>query len=248
MRSGSLIESLMTSPLFAPILPGLSLFSSCDVPPTVGELNSSLKAAGVCFVPQTAKSNNFADSYEPRIFLRGEVQTREHNWHDFFNALVWHRFPKAKKAVNALQYELQKSRFPDKNRLPAENMLTLFDENGAIVVARDPELIELIREHKWRELFWDRRAQIEKELKVLVFGHAMYEKAMRPYIGLTAQALLFVDVDLENVDSFLAEWLTSKSFNLQTNDLDPLPVLGMPGWWPANHDQSFYNNPQYFRS
>ncbi|MNV85284.1 hypothetical protein D3C71_1792260 [compost metagenome] len=27
----------------------------------------------------------------------------------------------------------------------------------------------------------------------------------------------------------------------------PLPVLGVPGWWPANEDPQFYADPQVFR-
>jgi cytochrome P450 len=27
----------------------------------------------------------------------------------------------------------------------------------------------------------------------------------------------------------------------------PLPVLGIPGWWPANRDPSFYADAQVFR-
>jgi len=27
----------------------------------------------------------------------------------------------------------------------------------------------------------------------------------------------------------------------------PLPVLGVPGWWPANADHRFYDDPAVFR-
>jgi len=27
----------------------------------------------------------------------------------------------------------------------------------------------------------------------------------------------------------------------------PLPVLGVPGWWPANDDLAFYDDPAVFR-
>lgn len=244
----SKIESLLASPIFANIFPQLSRFSDFDRVPTLQELQSILCDATINFVPQASKTGEFSDGYEPRIFLRGEVQTRNQNWHDFFNAVVWHRFPKIKRAINALQYELQKSHFPEKSRLPAENMLTLFDENGAIVIARDAELIELIRSHKWHELFWKRRKQVVEQLTVVVFGHALYEKAMHPYIGLTAQCLLFTDANVESLDSYVAAFLAAKGSALRTADLDPLPVLGIPGWWPENQDESFYANAKYFRS
>ena len=30
-------------------------------------------------------------------------------------------------------------------------------------------------------------------------------------------------------------------------DLFPLPVLGIPGWWPANTDAAFYQDSTVFR-
>ena len=27
----------------------------------------------------------------------------------------------------------------------------------------------------------------------------------------------------------------------------PLPVLGVPSWWPANEDAAFYDDPAVFR-
>jgi hypothetical protein len=30
-------------------------------------------------------------------------------------------------------------------------------------------------------------------------------------------------------------------------DLFPLPVLGIPGWWPANENASFYDDREIFR-
>src|ERR1022692_1004856 len=31
----------------------------------------------------------FERQYEPRCYLKGEVPTRDYNWHDLLNALVW---------------------------------------------------------------------------------------------------------------------------------------------------------------
>jgi hypothetical protein len=241
------IESFITSPIFAPIESGLRQFQLFDKLPVFEELNSVLQVEKITFVPQQPKSDAFSESYEPRIYLKGEVQTREDNWHDFFNALMWHRFPLAKKVINRLQYQLQKSRHPNKQRLPAENMLTLFDENGAIVLARDPALLDLIRGHHWHELFWQRREQIKRDLKVCGFGHALYEKAVHPYLGLTAKCLLFVDPQCESIDAFVAGFLADKGHTLRTADLSPLPILGLPGWWPENTDEAFYKNEGYFR-
>ncbi len=37
-----------------------------------------------------------------------------------------------------------------------------------------------------------------------------------------------------------ADWLATKPFA-------HLPVLGVPGWWPANANPIFYNDPEVFR-
>lgn len=217
-----------------------------------------------------ALQSEFEDGYEPRIYLRGEVQTREQSWHDFFNALVWHGLPKAKKMINKLQYELLRQRntprissnintaqpmsngeFEHKQdysfRTPVENMLTLFDENGAIVLSSNPLLLELIKSHRWHELFWVRRKEFQEQIKVIIFGHGLFEKAINPYIGITAQALLIEDDNANNIDNYLACFLKENPEKLTTSNLHPLPILGIPGWWPENEKESFYANKNYFR-
>ena len=38
--------------------------------------------------------------YEQRIAERDQIATREANWHDLFNALIWIRHPAIKRAMN----------------------------------------------------------------------------------------------------------------------------------------------------
>ena len=241
------IKSLCTSPLYAALWPALAKFRDFEQLPHLSELNTELSIDGITFVAQESKSNHFSDGYEPRIYLHGEVQTRERSWHDFFNALVWQQFPQSKKLINQLQYSLQKQRYPEKQRLPAENMLTLFDENGAIVIAQNPELLELIKQHRWHELFWQRRDEVRQQLQVYIFGHGLYEKAINPYLGLTAQALLFVDTMPCCIDSLVAKYIGDHSTQLKTDHVNPLPILGIPGWWAQNNNEDFYTNKAYFR-
>ncbi len=239
----------IANPLFEPLRPTLSQFEPLITPPSLTVLNQILALNEIKFIPQQTKSNNFEDGYEPRAFLKQEVQTRDNCWHDFFNALVWKHFPKSKRMINRLHYQLQRSRYPGKLRLPAENMLTLFDENGAIVIADDDVYLELIHRHRWHELFWQRREQLDQHMKVIVFGHGLYEKALNPYIGLTAQCLMFVANDFSpmSIDQLVAGYLQQNGDQLRTNFLSPLPILGMPGFWEANGDEKFYSNASYFR-
>ena len=52
----------------------------------------------VRFVPPGAKDAY----YELKVYRTGEVETRPDNLHDFFNALAWLAFPRAKARINAM--------------------------------------------------------------------------------------------------------------------------------------------------
>jgi hypothetical protein len=92
--------------------------------------------------------------YEQRIFTLGEVSTRSRNWHDFFNALVWATFPRAKGACNARQIA---ARLPGIVRTREQDRLTMFDEGGIITVT-DPH---------------------SQNSQHLIFGHAIYEAIVK---------------------------------------------------------------------
>src|SRR5688572_3248781 len=42
--------------------------------------------------------------YEQRIYQRGQIATRENNWHDLFNAMMWLKYPRIKSALNSRQW------------------------------------------------------------------------------------------------------------------------------------------------
>lgn len=197
--------------------------------------------------------------YEETIHALAEMPYRSQNWHDFFNALAWLVYPKSKAALNAAHCEalgqerLQVRALPG-TRSRARDALTLFDESGAVVACDDPELLQDLRAFRWKRLFSERRARVRASMRVFVFGHALFEKALRPYMGLTAHALLLpVDQEfiagqparqLERIDALAA----ARVGTLQVPQaLAPLPLLGVPGWWPDNEAASFYDNASYFR-
>jgi len=256
------------SPLFSPLCaaPPLAKRSSW---PTLVLLNEAVEQCAtrpyasseqpIRFVPQATSQKRLEEKYEPRIFLKGEVQTRTENWHDFFNALVWMTFPHTKAVLNALQYEQFRTVEQEKraNRTPVQDALTIFDEGGAIVVSRDPELLALLRRFAWKELFWTNRRRVERDMRFFLFGHALYEKALTSYKGMTAKCML-LDVatdffssppqaQIENVDREAANWFNGVNGRLRTAMLAPLPILGVPGWSPENGDPSFYDDKRYFR-
>jgi hypothetical protein len=195
-------------------------------------------------------------SFEARIHATGQVPVRPVNWHDLLNALVWMVFPTAKAAVNgrhALEMEAQ----PEGPRTPVRDALTHFDEDGVIVLTADPALAQLLREFAWKELFWRRREAVRYAMRFLVFGHALYEKALTPFVGMTGKALIF-EVDgavlareparlLAEADRLTGLYALNPARMLGPAELAPLPVLGVPGWWPDNETHTFYDNDDYFR-
>ena len=211
----------------------------------------------LCFVPPQ-KQTEFEQHYEPRIYLHGEVQTRERNWHDFFNMLAWLVFPKTKAALNARQYLAMKKRLPNQTRRTAiENALTHFDETGVIIVSCDMELDQALVDFRWKHLFCTMRERVKKHMAFFVFGHALYEKCLKPYIGMTGKAvILHVEQEfftlplkhqLEIVDALLADHFSDSRSITSPKQLAPLPILGVPGWWALNEKLAFYDNSYYFR-
>ncbi len=193
--------------------------------------------------------------YESHIYQTGAVPTRD-NLHDFFNALIWLRFPLAKRTLNSLQaLELLRT-----EQLQARGMrgsqrdaATLFDENAALLVCSEPAFVEALKQHQWEEVFFQNRALFKQSCEVILFGHALLEKLVHPYKAITAHAWI-INVEPQwhalaaaekqrwldkTVAEQLAQGFTAKNFT-------PLPVLGMPGWWPGQ-DANFYADRLVFR-
>lgn len=207
-------------------------------------------------VAQASRSESSEEGFEARAYLKGEVQVRPLDWHDLFNALVWMTFPTAKAVINARHHESMAAGEAGQ-RPPLRDALTLFDEEGVVVLSSDPALLDLLRGFRWKELFWNRREQVRENMRFLLFGHALYQKALNPFIGMTGKAILleaskdFLDRPLRSqvadADRQLALCLWDGSRIGKGRDLAPLPVLGVPGWWKDNEAGSFYDNIDYFR-
>ena len=188
-------------------------------------------------------------AYEKHIFETGEVSTRENNWHDLFNALVWCRFPYLKTAMNEVHYrhlgEEQEGR-----RGRRRDALTLLDESGVVVFSGDEGLLSALRARDWESAFVNRRGSWG-EAGIMVCGHAILEKFLAPYKSLTAHALLMPlhgAVCAADFDAMLAEGVRDGSLPSTTRDLSPLPLMGIPGWWAGgDQDEEFYADRDVFR-
>ncbi|MCC2957920.1 DUF3025 domain-containing protein [Massilia sp. IC2-477] len=225
--------------------------------------NRSADALGLCndaglplrFVPQSALPEGRA--YEEFIGATGQVPTRD-NLHDFFNGLVWQTFPLIKRQLNALQAAQIAQAGIGKSRGPARDAATIFDENAALLVVREGapgrELVDALRAHRWCEALHEKRAMFEHDVRLWLFGHALMEKLVAPRKAITAHTrVIFVgdDVMALSLEAQRA-WLDARvaaelaEQGLATSNFTPLPVLGVPGWWPGQ-DQDFYLDTTVFR-
>lgn len=256
-----------SSPLYGPFEHLKRPIAELQQWPVLSELNRLRASQGqrlltrsgkeICFVPAVIGKQPFEQKYEAKIFLTGEVQTRANNWHDFFNALVWLIFPRAKSTLNQLHYRTQclEAEHQMARRSVLRDAATLFDESGVIVVSADQSLIELLKNFQWKELFWQKREEVLSSMRFFIFGHGLYEKALNPYLGMTGKGIIFhvtkmflKDAQMSQlqaldlmVESFLSTRLSSSA------DLVPIPLLGYPGWSESNSDEAYYDNKRYFR-
>jgi Protein of unknown function (DUF3025) len=198
--------------------------------------------APVCFIPQHELPEGTA--YEPFIFETGCVPTRD-GLHDFFNGLCWMVFPRTKKRLNELQAAEIAAVGIRSVRGPVRDAITVFDENAALLQAPDA-LWEALAQRQWGRLFGELRP-LWRQAQLTVFGHAALEKLVAPYKSITVHVWR-VPADVGGhaaLDAWLAADLTAAK--LASKPFVPLPVLGVPGWWPANEDPAFYDDAQVFR-
>ncbi len=179
-----------------------------------------------------------AEPYEAFIARTACVPTRE-NLHDLFNGLMWLSYPQVKRRLNALQAEQISLHGTSGPRGVLRDALTLFDENAAVLHA-PAELIAALRSRDWNALFLTHRS-LWRSANLAIFGHALLEKLMQPRKAITAHVWLIDELtDRDLALSLTPARLSAKMFL-------PLPVLGVPGWWPANEEPSFYDDREVFR-
>lgn len=248
-------------PVFYPVRRALALLAAQAEWPDCARLNALAADLGrepctrnglpVRFVPPSAAD----PGYELRVHASGAVATRARNWHDLFNALAWLTFPRSKACLNAIHAEAIPVQAGQRG--PTRDLLTIFDEGGAIVACSDPELIDLVRSFHWQALFWGERERVLSSLRIVVFGHAVLEQALAPWPGITCKALLVpversllrapCDVLTEVLDAAAAAWFDAFAHSSSPRALAALPVFGYPGWSEGSAEAGFYADTRYFR-
>lgn len=175
---------------------------------------------------------DLAEPYEARIARTAHVPTRD-GLHDFFNGLVWRLHGALKWRLNALHAQVLASEGAGPRRGALRDALTRFDEFGAVLRAPAP-LVEALRARDWQALFIDHRDRW-REARLDIVGHGLLEQLSTvPRKALTAHVLVADPMLLEADD-----W-SGRPFL-------PLPVLGVPGWSPANEAAGFYDDVAVFR-
>ena len=205
-------------------------------------LNKTATGLAVQFVPQSDLPPGVA--YEQHIFDTACVPTRE-GLHDFFNALCWQQFPLTKRRLNQLHVAQIAQTGIAPVRGPARDGLTVFDENAAFLIAPDV-LWDALAAKDWHRLFVDLRSNWA-DATLLLFGHALLEKLVSPRKGMTAHVYRVKSASnsIASMDTWVAADLTAEK--LASKPFAHLPVLGVPGWWPANEDPAFYDDASVFR-
>jgi hypothetical protein len=211
--------------------------------PSIDELNAGLsRDAAYRFVAQTPALLADGLHYEQRIAERGEIATREGNWHDLMNVLIWLRHPVLKQALNRRQIA-EIAHMGLKNRSRAQYALTQFDEGGVIVRLGAPALLALWDAHDWHGLFWrQRQAWLDGTIQLELFGHALYELALNPGKLMVGKALVFqsADAGLDETRARCAEAIADGKLLNDPLELRPLPLSGLPGWHDDNEEETFH--------
>ncbi len=207
------------------------------------------------FVAQSTELLNDALHYEARIYQRGQIATRSESWHDLFNACMWLQFPSLKSAINA-RYANDLALAPlypqTGGRTPAQQAITHFDEGGAVVLIRDPKLLNNWDQHDWPHLFCiasDAWRGLNPMIEFALFGHASFEHLLDPAQSVVAKCLVVLDqtASMQDAVARAADAINSNQCLNNPQELRPLPLLGIPGWYQENDRENFVRTGECFR-
>lgn len=181
---------------------------------------------GPLFKGQSQFSNDDERYYETIISEDGVVPTREHSWHDLFNALIWLQFPKTKSLLNALHISDINAHGVNP-RTARRNRITHFDECGVVLAIEAPD-----------------SAALNKLKRTATLADS--------YSGATGKAMQGAPCDSDTLETFLAElashqwervfvekrtlWHTQVSpfiFGHANLEMMLNPFIGLTGKWLA---------------
>ena len=207
------------------------------------------------------------EAYESFIAKTGKIPTRD-NHHDLLNGLMWLNFPQAKAVFNELHAKDILQHGIHNARTALRNALTVFDENGGIVVSSDRLLLEQLQAFKWHAVLVTHRANWLAQHRTIAFfpfGHALLEKLLNPRKNITSHTLLIlvdegwfeqsIASQRNQLDTAIAKLfrelampnLADNAVKLSSKSFQPLPVMGIPGYSDDNVIPAFYQDEAVFR-
>lgn len=207
------------------------------------------------------------EAYESFIAKTGKIPTRD-NHHDLLNGLIWLNFPQAKAVFNELHAKDILRHGIHNARTALRNALTVFDENGGIVVGSDRLLLEQLQAFKWKTALVTHRTNWLAQHRTIAFfpfGHALLEKLVNPRKNITSHTLLIlvdegwfaqsIDSQKNQLDTAIAKLfrelampdLAGNAVKLSSKSFQPLPVMGIPGYSADNVIPAFYQDEAVFR-
>ncbi len=149
------------------------------------------------------------------------------------------------------------------------DLLTLLDESGLLWLSASPQLDDELRRKHWHSLLVARREEIRARVRPVVIGHGLLEKLALPYKSMTAHCLVVpwersaptgagrtpaasgqapAALEQAEIDGAVAAHLEAAFGSRALPVLAPLPILGLPGWDPANLHASYYDDARVFRT
>ena len=207
------------------------------------------------------------EAYESFIANTGKIPTRD-NHHDLLNGLIWLNFPQSKAVFNELHAKDILRHGIHNARTALRNALTVFDENGGIVVSSDRLLLEQLQAFKWQAALVTHRTNWLAQHRTIAFfpfGHALLEKLLNPRKNITSHTLLIlvdegwfaqsIDSQRNQLDTAIAKLfrelampdLAGNAVKLSSKSFQPLPVMGIPGYSADNVIPAFYQDEAVFR-
>ena len=207
------------------------------------------------------------EAYESFIANTGKIPTRD-NHHDLLNGLIWLNFPQAKAVLNELHAKDILRHGIHNARTALRNALTVFDENGGIVVSSDRLLLEQLQAFKWKTALVTHRTNWlgqHRTIAFFPFGHALLEKLVNPRKNITSHTLLIlvdegwfeqsIASQRNQLDTAIAKLfhqmampdLADNVVKLSSKSFQPLPVMGIPGYSDDNVIPAFYQDEAVFR-
>ena len=223
-------------PLLWPLARAAQPFAAAHEWPAVDAWNAAFAAgaAPVEFVRARPRPRGGArrrrtpsTMYDVSIIERGLVPSREHHWHDFFNALVWGTFPRAKVALHRRQAAMLTARLDagaprllPPHRTREQDGLAMIDEGGVLALTTPSTALHL------------------------VFGHAVYEGFVLGVPAMTARMVRLPVPEIAaaadpialiaQADAALADALADATFSTLPDDLPRVFVPDTPlaQWMP----------------